>query len=196
MPASDTAPKILRIFRSVKVEEERMRRETAALERQRLVASLRLSDDHVANAAGGEPISFSYALRDPRGAVSSMRVLYRRRGTPDFSSLALRLGAHGRWTGEIPGAWTENDSGFALEYAVAVADSDGDTLLRVPPRAEAPFVVDVEPGSVGDRVPITRKPLFWVAIGAVVVGAAATGVVLYSQRSSLPTSDLDPVTLP
>ena len=195
LPA-DTPPKILRIFRHVKVEDERIRSETRALEHVRVVESLQLSGHPEDTATGGAPIAFAYALRDPRGAVSSVHVQYRKRGLAlDYSSLALSLDEVGRWRGEIPGEWTESDDGFALEYYVTTTNGGGTTLLEVGAPPADPLHISIAPGTIADRTPFYEKVWFWAATGAVVVGGGVAGYFLYRDQTSVPDSDLGTVSL-
>ncbi len=189
MKGREVAPKILRIFRSVKMEEDRIRTETHELERKRLIEELELKGEPVEQATGGEPIEFTYRLRDPRSAVSSVRVQYRRHGGGDFSALALTLDPTGAWSGSIPGEWTENEDGFELEYFVRTADSRGEPLLEIgSPAISTPMRIPVEPGSVSS--PFYETFWFWGVVVAVAAGSTVAGYFIYDSQTRLPESDL------
>ena len=58
-----------------------------------------------------------------------MRVFYRRQGDEAFVSLPLQLAPSGRWIGEVPGSWSENEDGFTFEYYVTTFDREGSLLI-------------------------------------------------------------------
>lgn len=181
----DAPPKITRVFRNVKVEEDRIHAETVALERKRLIESLSLEGGPPARVLGGDPIAFSYALHDPRGAVRSVRVQYRKQGaSSDFASLPLAVDGSARWYGAIPGAWTESDSGFVLEYRVETIDEAGAPLLGL-----ATARVDVGPGTLAEREPFYGKVWFWSAAAAVVVGGGVAAFFAVREATKIPEGD-------
>lgn len=195
MKGTEVAPKILRIFRNVKVEEDRIRAETRELERKRLIEELEITGEPIREAVGGSPIIFNYRLRDPRSAVNAVRVQYRKRGGGDFSALALRLDPSGAWSGTIPGEWTENENGFQLEYFVSTVDKNGEPLLEIgSPRTAAPMTIPVEPGTVGK--PFYQSFWFWGVVTGVVAGSVVAGYFIYDAQTRLPTSDLGTLQLP
>lgn len=187
MPA-ETPPKILSVFRKVQVEEKAIITQMRELERARIVRELELESDTPAESSGGVPLVFDYRLRDPGRAVQSVSVHYRRAADEPFSSLALQIDDSGAWRGEIPGEWTANDSGFALEYYVLTQDAKGADLLRAgdPTR---PLTIQMAPGTVADARPIYKSPWLWTAIGVALVGAGVGGWFLYDSMTALPQTD-------
>jgi len=163
-----TPPKILAVFRKVQVEEKAVLDEFAAIQRQRLAATLKLTGDAPAGARGGRPLRFQYRLRDPQGAVDTVRVQYRRKGEGEFTSLPLKRDDEGQWAGRIPGEWSASEAGFVLEYVVVAGDDKG-TLLSLG-RPAQPQTLDMAPGQVD-------KNAYPVPVWGFVTAASATGVV-------------------
>lgn len=196
IPSEGTPPKILRVFRNVKVEEDRIRAETAALERQRLMEGLSLTGTPVAKVLGGDPVAFNYYLRDPHGAVGSLKVQYRKKGLGDYAVLPLELGPDGGWSGTIPGVWTENDDGQTVEYGLLAIDRGGESLLAfgVPP--DDPMVIHIDPGTIEGRTPFYKKNWFWLASGAAVIGGGVALFFVHESQTRLPSSDLGSLKLP
>jgi hypothetical protein len=167
-----TPPKILAVFRKVQVEEKAIVDEFAAIQRQRLSATLKLTGDAPAGVRGGRAVRFGYRLRDPQGAVESVRVQYRRKGEGEFTSLPLKRDDGGLWSGRIPGEWTVNEGGFVLEYVVVAGDDKG-TLISLGTPA-APRALDVAAGQVDKNAHPVPAWGFWTAAGATgVVGVTA-----------------------
>jgi len=191
----DTPPKILAAFRKVQVEEQRLRAQMQAFELQQLIASLRLEASLPDEIAGGSPLKLEYRLRDPKLAVSEVRVQYRKNAEDAFSSIALKHQPGSRWIGEIPGEWTANEGGQTFDYFVTTHDSTGQTLLTVA-SAAAPRSLSMLAGSVADAQPFYRSPWFWVISAVAVVGAGiATGVAIIRSRN-LPPTDLGESRIP
>ena len=167
-----TPPKILAVFRKVQVEEKAIVDEFAAIQRQRLSATLKLTGDAPEGARGGRAVRFGYRLRDPQGAVESVRVQYRRKGEGEFTSLPLKRDDAGLWSGRIPGEWTANEGGFVLEYVVVAGDEKG-TLISLG-TAATPNALDVAAGQVDKNAHPVPVWGFWTAAGATgVVGVTA-----------------------
>jgi hypothetical protein len=69
-------------------------------------------------------------------------------------------------------------------------------VLSGPPAAPAPaaasgpasptLLASGPPANAGEEEPLTRKTWFWVAVGAVVVVAGATAIVLATRGTSYP----------
>lgn len=179
LPA-DTPPKIMAVFRKVQLEERAIRDQLAAHVRRDLVRTMRIEGAQLTGLVGGFPARLDLSVTDPRGAVRSVRVDYRRAGRAEFSSLPLERQASGRWTGEIPGQWTENQGGFQLEYRVTTIDAANAPLLSL--GADAPLVATVAEGTVAGATPFYQSWWFWsasaVAAAAVVGAAGAVGWVL------------------
>lgn len=185
LPAS-TPPKILAVFRKVQSEERALASQLRQVERGRLIANLRVSPGPAEDATGGLPITFAYRVRDTAGVVESMRVLYRRAGQKQFSSLALERTAEGEWRGLIPGDVTADPNGFKLEYVTETADREG-PLLTVGSEQQ-PRTIVIAPGQVPIKSfkPIPRG-LFWTSLGMTAALGIATGVLGYlfnTQQSS------------
>jgi hypothetical protein len=180
--STNTAPKILAVFRKVQVEEQRLAEQYRELERQRIVQSLELNPRNPADPVGGVALEFGYELTDPESAVEQIRLNYRRRGEPEFASVPLERTADNLWSGAIPGEWTVNDEGLDLEYFVATFRRDRMALLALG-SAEAPLAMSVAPGElVGD--PWYESVWFWSIVGGVVVaGSVTAGVLIHDSRS-------------
>lgn len=190
----ETSPKILAVFRKVQVEEKAIAAQMRELERARMVKALQLGGEHPTRAAGGRELPFEYTLRDPFAVVEEVKVSYRRRGEPSYSTLALKRDDVGMWRASLPPAWTASESGFVLEYYLTTADARGTPLLTVA-AAQQPMTASVEAGVVEEGEELYEKPWFWVAAGATVVLSGVAGVVLYQRGGQLPESDLGEVKL-
>ncbi|MFC1612083.1 hypothetical protein ACFL6C_14060, partial [Myxococcota bacterium] len=151
-----------------------------------------LTGDIPDTAEGGLPLTFSYRLRDPVGAVDTVSVRYRRESDKAYSSLALELNDTGSWTGEIPGQWTESEGGFGLQYFTVTSDADGSTLLALG-SATAPTMLRVEPGTVADAVPLYDRAWFWLVLGVGTAAVIAGSVATYLAMTDLPDTPLDPI---
>jgi len=171
----DTPPKILAVFRKVQVEENTIREQLHAMQRERIRNSLELIGKHPGEAMGGYPLAFAYRLRDPNSAVEVIRIQYRRQGEGTYSSLALRRDDEGVWRGAIPGEWTSNEEGFKLEFFLQTTDKEGPLLTDGD--TKAPIAIDVSAGTV-DRA--TPPPLPLWAFVATASSAAAVGVAAAS----------------
>jgi hypothetical protein len=170
-----TPPKILAVFRKVQVEERAIVEEVTALQRQRLAATLKLSGEAPAHRRGGRPLVFRYRLRDPQGAVDTVRVQYRKQGDAEFTSLPLVRDDAGVWLGRIPGEWTASAQGFELQYVVVGADDKG-TLVSLGSPA-TPLSLAVAPGEVDKNAHPVPAWGFWTAAGATTLAAATAGVL-------------------
>jgi hypothetical protein len=172
----DTSPKILGVFRKVQAEERAFAAQLVELERERVVSGLKLVGDLPAQARGGKPLRFSFRLKDPTGAVDSMRLPYRRAGQPAFSALALTRGEQGDWNGAIPGEFTSDEKGFTLEYFVETLDAKG-PLLRVGDEKQ-PRAVSVSAGvfSTARPPPLPKGAWFTGLAVSGALGAAAGGL--------------------
>jgi hypothetical protein len=173
LPAG-TPPKILAVFRKVQSEEKALSAQLREVERARIVSGLKLLGEPPATARGGAPLALSYRLRDPTGAVDSIRVPYRRSGEHNFSALALQRSEDGDWRGQIPGEFTASEQGFALEYYVETLDPSG-TLLSLGTE-HAPKRIEV---TAGRLKPVSPPPLprwaFFTGVGVTAVSGVAAG---------------------
>ena len=170
---NNTPPKILAVFRKVQSEERALAGKLREVERERVVASLKLLDELPSEARGGRPLVFSLRLRDPGSAVESVKVAYRRAGEKAFSSLALQRSEQGDWRGAIPSDFTASKDGFPLEYFVETGDGSG-PLLSVGANL-TPRTVRVTPGFVETRAfkPIHPAVTFVSLSLSVAIGVAA-----------------------
>jgi hypothetical protein len=190
-----TPPKIVAVFRKVQAEERAILEQVRGLERKRILDSLTMTATLPDEPRGGVPLAFIYSVRDPSQAVASLRVRYRRAGESDFSSLALARDDTGRWLGELPGEWSENDDGFTLEYFATTFDHEGAELIS-DGGVTAARTMAIAPGSVAGAAPFYAQPWFWgVSAGATLAVAAAAGVVVVvatlPPASDLPVNRLD-----
>ncbi|MBI5548581.1 MAG: hypothetical protein HY901_32255 [Deltaproteobacteria bacterium] len=194
LPAS-SPPQILRVLRKVQIEERALAEQLREQQRRALLQTLHIEGEVGPQVPGGEPLDLSFRLRDPRGAVGSLKVGYRRRGESDFSALALQRQQDGIWKGSIPAAWTASPAGFDLEYYLTTTSAEGESLLqRGSP--EEPLSSRVEPGAVRDATPFYKTVWFWTLTGLAAAAVAGAGVVAYEQRPRLPQGDLPPYPLP
>jgi hypothetical protein len=172
----DTPPKIMGVFRKVQAEEKALAAELAEVERTRIIDSLKLQGELPTAAKGGKPLKFSFFVKDPTGAVDSVRLPYRRGGQPGFSSLALSRGDAGAWQGTIPGEFTSDEKGFTLEYYVETLDTKG-PLLTVGTDKQ-PRQVAISPGlfTTTRPPPLSKAPWFVGLAMSLGLGGASTGV--------------------
>jgi hypothetical protein len=183
--SAKTPPKILAVFRKVQVEERSIAQQMRELERERTIKELQLTSETPDEAKGGQPLAFEYHLQDPRRAVSSVQVHYRRAPSEPFSALALQIDPRGAWRGSLPGDWTASRDGFTLQYYVTTLDEHQQQLLTVG-GATSPLDIAVTPGRVEVAVPFYKEWWFWSAAVGVVAGAGVSGYLLYHQATSLP----------
>jgi hypothetical protein len=185
MPA-ETPPKILAVFRKVQVEEKAIVDQMKELARQRAIKEIEVKSDVPTETKGGVPLIFEYKLKDPRGAVAAMDLHYRKGPSDPFSSLALKVDDSGFWKAELPGDWTENDSGFTLQYFLTTKDAEATNLVTMGGPA-SPLAVQVSAGKVSTGKPFYKSWWFWTVTSAVLVaGGGVVGWVLYDQATSLP----------
>jgi hypothetical protein len=170
MPA-DTPPKIMGVWRKVEAEERAIREETDKALRAKIINDMAIVGEHPTAVKGGRAVSFNYLVKDPALAVKVVRVQYRKKGEPAYSSLALlRDEATGHWRAQVPGEWTANDSGATMEFFVETLDDKGP--LVVAGNAAAPLIAELAAGQVDRSSPPPLPP--W----AVFVGAGTTGALL------------------
>lgn len=164
--AADTPPKIMSVFRKVQAEERAIVFEMKKLNRARHISDMDLVGAHPAKLVGGRPAAFAYLLKDPSGVATAVRVQYRKKGEPTFSSLALlRDEVTGRWRGMLSGEVTANQGGAQLEFYVETSDQDGALLTRG--SAAAPLVADIAPGLVDHSAPPPLPPwAVWTGAGS------------------------------
>jgi hypothetical protein len=198
LPA-DTPPKIMGVFRKVQAEERAIVDQLKQLQRARLIQEMALVGEHPAAAKGGRPINFNYELKDP-SLSASMRVQYRKKGEPAYSSLALQRDNGGRWRGQIPGEWTANEGGAAMEFHVESFDKDG--ALLTAGSSDAPLVAALEAGAVDRSSPPPLPPwAVFVSGGATValaLGGGGVGLGMmavqqqYTEQGDLAVSEPQP----
>ncbi|MFC1609801.1 hypothetical protein ACFL6C_02495 [Myxococcota bacterium] len=189
---SDTPPKILAVFRKVQVEERAIVEQLRELERKRIMQELRLTPISQGDVIGGLPLPFQFKLRDPRQSVDSVQVHYRRVATEPFSVLATQVDEQGLWQAELPAEWTENASGFELQYFVTTADANESELISLGGPA-APLTIEIQPGMVESARPLYESPWFWAIATGVAAAAAVGGWLIYDQidqQTGLPSSDI------
>lgn len=165
----ETSPKILMVFRSVQVEEKRLREELEAERQRQTIERIGLELDVPEEHQGGFPLAIRAELVDPDGGVKSAWLRHRTPGQGEFAALPLaRSGGH--LQAEFPAAFTAGNQARDLELFVELRGGDGKVLKTVPPRDE-PARVHMLAGDV-PRTPFWREtPFQRVAIGAVIVGA-------------------------
>ena len=184
MPA-ETAPKILAVFRKVQVEERAIVDQMKELARQRAIKTIEIKSEVPAEAKGGLALPFDYRLRDPRGAISTMDLHYRRAANEPFSALALQVNDSGHWRAELPGEWTENPDGFTLQYYLTAKDLEDADLISLG-AASAPLTVAVSPGSAAKARPFYKSWWFWTAAGLAVAAAGTSVWLIQDQGTRLP----------
>lgn len=168
----DTPPKILSVFRKVQAEERAISAQMEAITRGRIIKEMALIGQHPESLKGGRAIMFDYTLKDPAVAAIAVRVQYRKKGEPSYSSLALLRDAAGQWHGQIPGEWTANESGAVVEMYVETLDGKGPLL--VVGTANEPMVREITPGQVDRSSPPPLPPwAVWTGAGTTAVLVAA-----------------------
>lgn len=180
-----TPPKILAVFRKVQSEERALALTLKQVDRKRLIESLRLRGDPPKEARGGQPLLFSWRLKDPLGVVDTVELPWRKAGQRGFSSLALERSADGTWQGRIPAELTASETGFQLEYFVRTADAEGVLLARGD--EAAPLRVSILPGRVtSTRVRPIPPAVFWTSTALTIVSAlvagAFTGALVHQEK--------------
>ena len=191
----ETSPKIVAVFSKVQVEEKAIRDQVRALRRANLIKELTLAGEPEPKVTGGTPIEFGYNLKDRRGVVSSFQVHYRRASEAGYSSLPLKVNDVGRWSGEIPGQWSDNETGFSLEYFLITTDEEESPLLTIG-AAATPLSLHVLPGTAAQAAPLYQQKWFWGSVAAGVAGIIATSVYGYNAATSLPNSPLGQLEIP
>lgn len=184
-PSPDTPPKILAVFRKVQVEERAIVEQMRELARQQAIKELEIKPEVPARATGGEPLVFSFRLKDPRSSVAAMEVHYRRGADEPYSVLALKIDEDGGWKGVLPGGATENDTGSVLEYFLSTRDAAASDLLSVG-TASAPLALPLTPGHVTRDRPVLKTWWFWTASAAVAAAVGASVWLIHDRATSLP----------
>lgn len=132
--------------------------------------------DHAAPAMvkPNAPVAVSVNVRDPLRLVDRVQVWFRRSGVEVYTVVSAR--ADDTVSVVIPAlALSPSADGYALEYFVRAVDRWEGTLAETgEPRR--PLSFQVEAGRVGGD--IASEWWFWTVIGAVVVGAAASALVI------------------
>jgi hypothetical protein len=193
LPA-DTPPKILGVFRKVQSEERALAAQLREVERGKIVASLKLLGEPPDHAKGGRPLSLSFRLRDPTGAVETVRLNYKKRGEASFSSLALKRDDAGNWSGQLAADYTASENGFTLDYNVETLDAHGPLLSLG--SSDQPKQIQVEAGSLAPlKPPPVPRGLWFVSLGlTAALGAGELAVKLsldatqadYQRRAGIP----------
>ncbi|MDP7039170.1 MAG: hypothetical protein QGI45_08435 [Myxococcota bacterium] len=186
---NDISPKVSAVFRKVQVEEEATRHQLEKLERKKVVAEMQLQGSPPRDLVGGRPIFFQYALRDPRRAVQTFRLEYRKAGEKDFSSLALKPDDQGNWSCTIPAELTQNKDGMRIDYFLTTKDSLDENLLTIG-NALNPQFLEIAPGTIESAMPLHKKTWFWILSSSVALGViGGTGWYAYQQSIALPETD-------
>jgi hypothetical protein len=179
----DTPPKILAVFRKVQSEEKALAAQLLEVERRRIVLGLKLTGATPQRIKGGQPLQFSYRLKDPSGVVDTIAIPYRKAGERDFSTLALARGDAGDWTASLSGEVTATEKDTAVEYYVQTLDEIGPLLALG--SADSPLRVDITKGLYAPERPKPIPPwLFWTGVGATAVTGLGAGAVGYSLQST------------
>ena len=189
MIPDDISPKVSYVFRKVQVEEEATRQQLEKLERREIVAEMQIEGSPPIDLVGGLPITFSYKLRDPRRAVQSFRLQYRKSGDRDFSSLALKPDDQGKWSCTIPAELTQNKDGLRIDYFLTTKDSLEQNLLTIGDALNPQFL-QISPGTIESAMPLHKKTWFWVVSSSIALGIiGGTGWYAYQQSIALPETD-------
>ncbi|MCC7539418.1 MAG: hypothetical protein IT379_24550 [Deltaproteobacteria bacterium] len=134
-----------------------------------------------------------------RDAVHEARLAYRARGTSEWGTSVMRIGADGNARATIP-LPSPTDRSVEMEYwAEARAPSgaplaqlgSADDPLRVSVPAETRQVRVIRVETPGRGGPVERRGVleqwwFWTAVGAVIVGGGVAGYVLLGPPSEGP----------
>jgi len=178
-----SSPMVSALFSKVQLEERAIRDRIEQHERAKLVAEMAIEGAPPEEVEGGSPVQIEFAVRDPRRAVESVQLRYRRKGDPDYSALALSIDERGLWTGIIPAETTENEEGLVLEFFVETLDQ-GNIPLVTSGDAEDPRLLQVAPGFMSPNW--YESWIFWtIAAGAVAAAATTVGIVVSTEQSSV-----------
>jgi hypothetical protein len=177
----ETPPKIMAVFRKVQTEERALTSQMREVERRRIVEGLKLVGSPPTQIRGGQPLKFSFRLKDPSSAVDAIQIPYRREGDKDFSTLALSRAESGDWSASLSGESTATERDTSLQYYVQTLDENGPLLTLG--NANTPLQIAI---SQGLFEPERKRPIprwaFFTGVGATAVLGLASGGLAYSLQ--------------
>ncbi|MBK8009880.1 MAG: hypothetical protein IPK13_00900 [Deltaproteobacteria bacterium] len=140
--------------------------------------SLRLTHRPPGEVMPNSPVSIDVKVVDPLRLVDQVQVYFRREGVKVYTLVSAR--ADEEPSVLIPGLSVPPDeNGYQMEYFIRAVDRWEGTLDEVGD-SRHPMVFVVRPGTLGSSGLVSQW-WFWTALGAVVLGGAATIVVLTQQ---------------
>ncbi len=180
---SDTPPKIMAVFRKVQTEERALGAQMREVERRRIVGGLKLIGEPPTQIRGGQPLKFSFRLKDPTGAVDAIQIPYRRQGEKSFSTLALARGDAGDWSASLSGESTATEKDTTMQYYVETLDSKGPLLMLG--SASSPLQLAIAQGLFEPqrKRPIPRWAFFTGVGTTAVLGLATAGLGISLQAT-------------
>lgn len=124
------------------------------------------------------PVSIDVKVVDPLRLVDQIQVYFRREGVKVYTLVSARADEDPSVL--IPGLSVPPDeNGYQMEYFIRAVDRWEGTLDELGD-SRHPMVFPVRPGTTGSAG-IVGQWWFWTAVGAVVIGGAATIVLLTQQ---------------
>ncbi len=138
--------------------------------------TLGISHDAPKDSQHSTPVSLRVEVTDPLRLVDQVRLYFRRDGVKIFTVVSAR--ADDSVSVVIPGlALPPSETGYQMEYIVRAVDRWGGVLAEEG-SPKSPLTFNVVAGGAGPG--IAGEPLFWVLLGAGVIGLGV-GVFFIAQ---------------
>jgi len=178
-----TSPKILNFFNKVK---EKVAKKDKVIMRHKPLTELEAA----------ERVELKAYVVDLHRKLRDMRVFYRRRGDPEYSSVdmqATKEAAAGRgavtYVGYIPFIWSVYDEvELFIDYYIAGLDREGRWVANMGnPKQPMSFRINLMSGRVPEgarKTPILKSWWFWTLVAAGVAGASTGTYFLIDSLSS------------
>jgi tetratricopeptide (TPR) repeat protein len=178
-----TSPKILNFFNKVK---ESMAKKDKVIMRHKPLAEL----------VAAERVELKAYVVDLHRKLKDMKVFYRRRGDPEYSSVKMqpsKEAAAGRgavtYVGFIPFLWNVYDEvELFVDYYIAGLDHEGRWVANMGnPKQPMSFRINLMSGKIPEgarKTPVLKSWWFWTLIVAGVAGASTGTYFLIDSLSS------------
>jgi hypothetical protein len=178
-----TSPKILNFFNKVK---EKVAKKDKVIMRHKPLTEL----------AAAERVELKAYVVDLHSKLQDMKVYYRRRGDPEYSSVGMqpsKEGASGRgavtYVGYIPFIWNVYDEvELFIDYYIAGLDRKGRWVANMGnPKQPISFRINLMSGKVPEgarKTPLLKSWWFWTLIVAGVAGVSTGTYFLIDSMSS------------
>ncbi len=180
-PPPNTSLKILQVFRKAQFDFQQEEKEQAAKALAEKTRDMAIFDESPPQGFGGRDYHFKLKLKDDKQWVKAIQVSYRKTTNQPFSSLVLSDLGQGAWGGALPAGWTENPTGFSLEYYMTSSDSQGKPLINLYD-SDKPRSIPFSAGSMASQRSILDRPWFWGVSAAVVITGVSTFILLNQQN--------------